>query len=121
MAFLSFVVSRAGTALAGVPGIDAFGYRHVMLVDLGDGCQKLTTASKDDPPELALVTAAAAARWGEPVLSGYICEDACVEVHWARPGASAGSTHLPDPMRIDCAYSHRSVLPASGTVADVVA
>jgi len=117
----AFVVTRGNDPVAALPGVDAFGHRHTRLVDLGDGRQQLITRGPDDPPELALVTAAAAERWNEPVLSGYVMDSDCVEVHWALPGGPPHSTHLPDPARVGCGYRHRSALPEGRSVEEVVA
>ncbi|MEV0647093.1 hypothetical protein AB0I28_17680 [Phytomonospora sp. NPDC050363] len=112
----SIVLSRSDSHLTVLPDMDAIGYQHRRLRELGEGWQVLETAGLDDPPDMAEAVGRLAGLWASPVLAAHVSGSHCAQLHGALPGEAAWSTHLPYPADADCGYRHRPVTEPGGSI-----
>ncbi|HZM80860.1 MAG TPA: hypothetical protein VFC19_34490 [Candidatus Limnocylindrales bacterium] len=114
------VMTRAEVVMSRLPGIEAIGFRHRRLRELGGGWQVLETSGGDDPPDLEQAVGEAARSWKAPVFAAYVA-DVCTQIHGAQFHGTAADTatwsgHLPDPAEVNCGMLHRPSVPAGGTM-----
>lgn len=72
--FGTILLARSDRLLTDLPGLDAFGYRHRRLRELGRGWQVLETQSFDDPPDLVEAARLRPRSWGIPLPRGLASE-----------------------------------------------
>jgi hypothetical protein len=112
--FGTVLLTRSDTAMTRLPRIEAIGFRHRRLRDLGDGWQVLETSGWNDPPDLEQAVTEVAALWKASVFAAYVA-DCCAQLHGAVPDAATWSGHLDDPADADCGMLHRPPVRAGGT------
>src|SRR4051794_33812442 len=89
-------MTRADVVMSRLPRIEAIGFRHRRLRELGEGWQILMTSGWRDPPDLEQAVAEAAELWKAPVFAAYV-SDVCAQIHGVAAGAAMWSGHLADP------------------------
>ncbi|GAA3453188.1 hypothetical protein [Dactylosporangium matsuzakiense] len=110
----SVVMTRADVVMSRLPGIDAIGFRHRRLRELGGGWQVLETSGWNDPPDLEQAVAALAGSWNAPVLAAYVA-DTCAQIHGATAETAVWSGHLADPADVKCGMRHQPPVRSGGT------
>ena len=108
-------MTRADIVMSRLPRIEAFGFRHRRLRELGGGWQILETSGWNDPPDLEQAVAEAAESWKAPVFAAYVA-DCCAQLYGTTAATAMWSGHLADPADANCGMLHRPRVRAGGTL-----